>query len=42
MHDFTIAPQLTALAEIFNENGARLYAVFVLHQKAPPFMGRSC
>lgn len=27
MHDFTIAPQLTALAEIFNENGARLYAV---------------
>lgn len=27
MHDFTIAPQLTALAEIFSENGARLYAV---------------
>ena len=27
MHDFTIAPQLAALAEIFNENGARLYAV---------------
>lgn len=27
MHDFTIAPQLTALAEIFEENGARLYAV---------------
>ena len=27
MHDFTIAPQLTALAEIFSENGVRLYAV---------------
>ena len=27
MHDFTIAPQLAALAEIFSENGARLYAV---------------